>query len=225
MLQVLPLALAAAVYPTLLAGVIVILSRPRPVRLLVGFLVGGMLVSVTAGLLIVDGLQNGADIRTSGNATRPIVDIVAGLVSLSVAWAAWRGHLSRLGDWRRRRRPPKPGPNWTDRALGGGSVPVAFAVGVALNLPGIWYLAALADIAEADPSPAVEVLVIIVFNLIMFMLVEIPLVFYLVNPERARSLVDLGSRWARSHSTQVGVTIASIVGTYLVVRGVVAAVS
>jgi hypothetical protein len=40
------LALAAAVYPTLLAGVIVILSRPNPLRLLGGFLLGGMTISI-----------------------------------------------------------------------------------------------------------------------------------------------------------------------------------
>ena len=53
MLTILPLAFAAALYPTLLAGVIVILNRPTPKPLLVGFLLGGLLISVTAGLIIV----------------------------------------------------------------------------------------------------------------------------------------------------------------------------
>ncbi|MGZ4286700.1 MAG: hypothetical protein ACXVW5_21095 [Solirubrobacteraceae bacterium] len=41
MLSILPLAFAAAFYPTLLAGVIVMLTRPAPRPLLVGFLLGG----------------------------------------------------------------------------------------------------------------------------------------------------------------------------------------
>ena len=41
MLTILPLAFAAAVYPTLLAGVVAILSRPEPKPLLIGFLGGG----------------------------------------------------------------------------------------------------------------------------------------------------------------------------------------
>jgi hypothetical protein len=38
------LGLAAAVYPTLLAGVILILTQPNPLQMLVAFLVGGMAI-------------------------------------------------------------------------------------------------------------------------------------------------------------------------------------
>lgn len=224
--HVLLLALAAALYPTLLAGVIVILSRPRPVRALVGFLAGGMTVSIAAGLAIVRSLESSGAVG-SGNATRPVLDLVAGTLSLAIAWAVWRGHASRLAAWRRARRPPRENPraSWTDRALGRGSVGIAFAVGVILNLPGVWYLAALADIAHADASLPAELLAIVLFNVIMFLLVEIPLVFYLVDEQRARSLVDSGSSWIRSHSQQVGMVVACVVGTWLVVKGTLAAVS
>ena len=43
------LALAACVYPTLLAGVILILAHPRPLRMLLGFLAGGLTISMIAG--------------------------------------------------------------------------------------------------------------------------------------------------------------------------------
>jgi hypothetical protein len=51
------LALAAAVYPILLAGVIVILARDKPARQLAAFLAGDMLISITAGLIIVFALD------------------------------------------------------------------------------------------------------------------------------------------------------------------------
>jgi hypothetical protein len=51
------LALAAAVYPALLAAVIVLLARDKPARLLAAFLAGGMLMSITAGLIIVFALD------------------------------------------------------------------------------------------------------------------------------------------------------------------------
>jgi hypothetical protein len=225
--HVLLLALAAALYPTLLAGVIVILSRPRPVRALVGFLAGGMTVSIAAGIAIVRSLKDSGAVVGSGNVARPVLDLVAGTLSLTIAWAVWRGHASRVADWRRARRPPRENPrgSWTDRALGRGSMGVAFAVGVILNLPGIWYLAALADIAHADASIPAELFVIVLFNVIMFLLVEIPLVFYLVDEARARTFVDSGSSWIRSHSQQVGIVVACVVGTWLVVKGTLAAVS
>jgi hypothetical protein len=45
MASLIPLALAAAVYPTLLAGVIVLLARDRPTPLLGAFLAGGVLLA------------------------------------------------------------------------------------------------------------------------------------------------------------------------------------
>jgi hypothetical protein len=226
MADVFLLALAAAVYPTLLAAVIVILARPHPVRRLVGFLVGGMAISISAGLVIVSSLRSSGSVARSGSATRPAIEIACGVVSLAIAWAVWRGHLTRMAAWRRSRHPQRRrGPSWTDRALGGNSVIVAFAVGVALNLPGVWYLAALTDIAAAEPSVRVEVLMIVLFNVIMFLLVEIPLVFYLVDEERARQLVDSGQQWARVHSQQLAVGVASVVGVWLVAKGIAHAVS
>jgi Sap-like sulfolipid-1-addressing protein len=225
MAQVVVLALAAAVYPTLLAGVIVILARPRPVRKLVGFLLGGMTISIAAGIAIVSSLRGSGAVAGTSDVTKPAVDIVAGVASLGIAWAVWRGHLARVAAWRRRRRPRKPGPRWTDRALGRSSGLVAFMVGVVLNLPGIWYLAALTDIAAADISFAEELFLIVLFNVIMFLLVEIPLAFYLIDEERARRLVDAGSRWARAHSAQLGIGVACVVGVWLVAKGIVGAVS
>jgi len=225
MAHVLVLALAAAVYPTLLAGVIVILARPRPVRKLVGFLLGGMTISIAAGIAIVGSLRGSGAVAGAGTATKPAVDIVAGVGSLAIAWAVWTGRVARLAAWRRKRRPPKPGPSWTDRALGHSSMLVAFVVGVVLNLPGIWYLAALTDIAAADISFAHELLLILLFNVIMFLLVEIPLAFYVIDEERARRLVDAGSRWARAHSSQLGIGVACAVGVWLLAKGILAAVT
>ncbi|HEX6460811.1 MAG TPA: GAP family protein [Thermoleophilaceae bacterium] len=219
------LALAAAVYPTLLAGVIVILSRPNPVRLLLGFLAGGMAVSVIAGVVIVTSLRGSHAVVPSNHATRPAIDIAAGVVSLGVAVALLRGRFSRVAEWRERRRTKERGPSWTDRALGRGSTLVAFGVGVLLNLPGVWYLAALADIAAAELEPAEELLLILGFNVVMFALVEIPLVFYLVDAERARKFVELASGWVHSHARQAAATVAAVVGVWLVAKGIAGAVS
>jgi hypothetical protein len=89
------LALAAAVYPTLLAGVILILSQPRPLRMLLGFLAGGYIISMIAGIAIVRAVESSGAVDTSHHSTKPIVSIVAGALSLSVAWGIWSGAINR----------------------------------------------------------------------------------------------------------------------------------
>jgi len=218
------LALAAAFYPALLAGVVMILMRPRPAKLLLAFYIGGMLVSVSFGVAIVRWLHDSGIVQPSNHVTRPIVDIVAGVLSLGVAAAVWRGRMDWISERRARRREARPErPSWTARALGRESMLIAFAVGVVLNLPGVWYLAALADIAEAKLSVADELALILGFNLVMFLLVEVPLLMYLFDPLGTQRRVEAFSAWIQGHVRQIAVTIATGVGVWLITKGIVGA--
>jgi Sap, sulfolipid-1-addressing protein len=60
---------------------------------------------------------------------------------------------------------------------------------------------------------------ILLFNVIMFLLAEIPLVGLLVAPERTGVLVDQMNRWLRDHSRQIAIGICLVLGVYLVARG------
>jgi hypothetical protein len=218
------LALAAAVYPTLLAGVILILSGPNPLRMLIAFLAGGMVISVAAGYAIVKGLASSDVVSKSSSSNKPIVDMVVGAVSLLVAWGVWSGHIRRRA--RKRTRPKrdetgKQGSSVTTRALARGSMTMAFIAGVVLNLPGVWYLDALAGIAKANSSNASALLQILVFNLIMFALVEIPIVAYLVKPQRAGELATNLSEWVHTRSRTIVIVLAAAVGLWLLTKGIV----
>jgi hypothetical protein len=81
------LALAAAVYPTLLAAVILILilTRANPLRMLVAFLIGGMAISIVAGFALVRLPEASDAVSKSHSASKPIGDIVIGAASLLVA--------------------------------------------------------------------------------------------------------------------------------------------
>ncbi len=220
------LALAAAVYPTLLAGVIVILTQPRPPRMLFGFLAGGLTISMIAGIAIVRALESSGAVDTTHHSTQPVVSIIAGALSLLVAWGIWSGAINRgLRKHKRAKRkrdpdaPPKP--SITSRALSRGSITMAFVAGLVLNLPGVWYLEALTEIARAMPSSASALLQLLVFNVIMFALVELPIVAYVVNPEGAASLVQRASERAHEHSREVAIGLAATVGMWLIVKGIV----
>ncbi len=218
------LALAACVYPTLLAGVILILAHPRPVRMLLGFLAGGLTISTIAGIGIVRAIESSGAVGRSNHTTKPVVSIVLGSLSLLVAWGIATGALSR-GLRKHRRSKPEPAtprkPSMADRALSRGSIAMAFVAGLVLNLPGVWYLDALTEIAKAMPSTASALVQILVFNVIMFALVEVPIVAYLINPQGAAGLVERASNWGHRHSREVAIGLATVVGVWLIVKGII----
>jgi Sap, sulfolipid-1-addressing protein/Penicillin amidase len=185
--ELLPLALAAALYPPILAMVVVILARPSPRNLLLAYVLGALLVSIAVGLGIVAALNAGNAVGGSDRTVNPTVDIAAGLGAYFVAWILLTDRDRQLRERRARRRAEKADGRdpWSRRVLERDSVRLTFLLGVVLNLPGASYLVALKDIAAADQSTTTQVLEIVGFNLIMFVLAEIPLVSYTLRPERA----------------------------------------
>jgi hypothetical protein len=226
-LRVFLLALAAAVYPTLLAGVIVLLSRPRPVSQLTAFLVGGMTCSVIAGLAILAVLDGSGQFDRHSQTGYPVANIVLGVISLTAGSALATRRPRRLAERLDLRLPHKPAaddrPSRTTRILRKGSMPLVVALGAMLNLPGIWYLAALAEISTSTVGTAGAVLLVLGFNVVMFTLVEVPLLGFLVAPDRTRATVDDFNAWLRDHKRQVAAGVAIAVGIYLVVKGITAA--
>jgi Sap, sulfolipid-1-addressing protein len=217
--DVLVLAAAAAFYPALLAGVILILTRPNPKRQLAGFLVGGMVASVTCGLLILSALEGTGVAVPSHRDVGAAAYLAAGALSLAVAAAVWRRRAAPP----RRPKPPRQEPSRVDRLLGRGSLPVAVLVGAGLNLPGMWYLIALDRIGEGDYGAIEELLLVLAFNVIMFTLVEVPLAWYVVSPDGAEAAVGRFDAWLRANSRALAAVVAAGVGAYLVTRGLVLA--
>lgn len=233
MLNVLALACVAALYPTLLAGVIVMLTRPDPRPLLVAFLLGGMLISVSSGLLILY-VVNGAFTTTQQKSASPKIDLIAGILSLILAGVLWaRRDTDHLGDHkaltpeqtttrtRRRRKARRSRKPLTKRMLGHDSAKAAFAVGLILNLPGIWYLVALKDIAKDHDAILTAVLLILLFNAIMFLLVEVPLIGYLINPTGTEARVQRFQTWLGTHGRLLATIAALAIGVYLIIKGIV----
>jgi hypothetical protein len=146
---------------------------------------------------------------------------VAGGLLLAVAVALHTGLDRRLR--RRREEPRKPkkeGESWTQRYLARGSPWTAVLVGMALSLPSIYYLTALKDIAAANDGTAERVVLVLAFNLIAFALIEVPLVCFVLAPERTRATLTAINDWVAGHVRQIGEGAALVLGIYLVVRGI-----
>jgi hypothetical protein len=225
-MDLLLLAFEAALYPTLLAAVVLLLAQPRPVRLLGAYLGGGMVISIGLGLAIVAALQDSHAVGGSQSATSWVADLVVGGLALRfavvlVTHADVRLKARRAGH---RRRPPHERQDrepWSQRILSRGSVPLVFAAGVLINVPGAAYLIALKDIAGGDHPVDVVVFQVVLFNLIMFLLAEIPLVGLLVAPERTGALAGRMDAWVSANSRQIAAVVSGAIGVFLVVRGIV----
>jgi hypothetical protein len=63
----------------------------------------------------------------------------------------------------------------------------------------------------------------VLFNLIMFVLLEVPLVGYVVQPERTEVLVGRLAAWLNTNGLKVMGYLAGAVGVGLVVQGAAAA--
>ena len=227
MAHIVVLALAAAVFPLLIACVAIMISRPSPRRLLLAFYAGGMIVSITAGILVLEAFKDSGKVAGSSSShVSAGPSIAAGLIALALAWLM----SSRRGREivaQRRSRHPKPAkddsPSWAERHLSEASAWVAFAVGAVINLPGPFYLLALGEIVNASYSHAQEIGLILLFNLIMFLLLEVPLIGYLVRPEDTARRVEALSTWLNANGLRVMGWLVGLVGLGLIGQGIGAA--
>jgi Sap, sulfolipid-1-addressing protein len=233
LVQLLFLALEAALYPTLLAAVVILLAQPRPRALLAAYYVGGMVMSVGLGLVIVFAAKSSGVLDSPSSGPSWTVDLgVGGLALLAAVALAVRADermrarrarsKAARGKGKQEEKKEKDDREpWSERILARGSVPIVFAAGLAINVPGAAYLIALKDIASYHYSTGVDVLLILAFNLIMFLLAEIPLAGLFLAPERTDEMVDRMNRWLSGHSRQIAIGLLAVLGVFLVARGVI----
>jgi Sap-like sulfolipid-1-addressing protein len=222
--EILLLSLVAAANATLLAAVTVMLFLPSPKRILLGYLAGALLISLTIGFVIVFVVHDSGATNAAQNTISPSMDIALGVIALIVAYVLAGGHDQRLKQRRREKRgeaETEKGPSKVEQLLGRGSVRVSFALGVVLTLPGVAYLAALHELQNLDYGAPVEILVIVGFNLMLLILLEIPLVGYLVAPERTVVEVQRFRAWLTRSGRRMMILGAAGIGVFLLVRGVV----
>jgi hypothetical protein len=221
--ELIPLAIASAFWPILLVVVIVSLRATHPILLLVSFLAGGLLTTITVGLVVIYALQGSSLTGSSQSTFDPTVEIAAGALALLAAAVLWRryGVLPEPPA----ERPADGEPGRLERMLDRGA-PLAFAAGIVFNiLPGVFPLVALKDIAEMDIGFAETVVVLLCFYLIMFAFIEVPLVSYLVAPEWTAQATQRFNAWLDRNTRRVAIGALAGVGVYLVVKGIIGLVT
>ncbi|HYY20608.1 MAG TPA: GAP family protein, partial [Thermoleophilaceae bacterium] len=218
-----------AFYPALLAMVVLILARPNARRLLIAYYLGGLTISFVAGALILEAFKAGHAVGASNRSVSPGVDIFAALLALVIFWVLLTGRDRRLRERRERRKEVKAAKNghsrdpWSARVLERESLGLTFAVALVLNLPGAMYLVALKDIAESKAGTAQTVLWVLLYNLIMFTLIEVPLLGYIASPEATKRRVAAMNAWLGGHGRQIAMGLCATAGAFFLARGLIAA--
>ena len=212
------LAIAAAVYPQLLAVVVVILTRQNPKPLLWACYLGSLLVSISASIVILVIFRSrGSVAGASSHRIGPATYLAAGAIALAVAVfvATRRGRRTRDG--------PTAVARMKSRAqvsLHEGSVVVATAVGALLALPGPFDLLALGRLARGGYAPIAAGAIIVGFTLIKFALIEAPILSYTIDPNGTAAKVNRFSDWMHANKLVVVVAVVGLIGVTLIVKGI-----
>jgi hypothetical protein len=223
MSRVLLFALTAAVNPTLVAATTVMLLLPSPKKLMFGYLLGAYMTSITVGCVIVLSLGESGAVSTTQNSVNPGVDIVIGALFLVIGFVLGTGRDRRYRERRaqkRARQEPKKTPRWQE-ALGKGNPRVTFVVGALLTLPGASYLAALDSIHKLNYGKAEDVLLVVLVNVIMLSLIEIPLLSFTIAPNWTPAALERVKGWFRRHGHTAAFIAVTTIGALLVIQGVV----
>ncbi len=219
MSQVILLAFTAALNPTLVAASTVMMLLPNPVRLMLGYLIGALFTSITLGLVIVFALEDSSAVGTTKNTLSPAATIALGAIALVAAVVLGTDRTRRKPKEREHAKKDKGPPRW-QRALGRGSARITFVVGALLTLPGASYLAGLSRIDKLNYSTPETVAAVVGFNLIMLALLEVPLICFAIAPDWTPKAIDRAKAWIGRHGRRFAVTLLTVVGTLLVLKGV-----
>jgi hypothetical protein len=190
-------------------------------------LLGGVTVALTIGLL--DVLVFHADAISSQKTVSAGVDLAIGLLLLAV------GALVATGRLHGRRKAPVPAADgepekpekkerkdgWAERVLAEPRLGLAMLVGALCGIPGGAYLSGLHILVTSKSSTANQVLGVILFVLIEFLLIIIPFAFLELRPEATKAALKNAQDWLAGHARQLMAYTALILGAYLAISGLI----
>jgi hypothetical protein len=213
------MAVAVSLEPFRIGMTILMINRPRPLLQLLAFLTGGFAMGIAVGVIVLFILRPAVG---SAHFTLPRVQIIVGAVLLINAVVVGTGRLGRgggngcagLASGRL-----EPLATRGRQLLNGRSLWTAGVAGLGIALPSIDYLAVLALIVASGAAASVQVGVLLLFNVVAFGFVEIPLVCYLVAPDRTRAALSALQDWLRTRRRRAVTILLAVVGGVLLAAG------
>jgi type IV secretory pathway VirB2 component (pilin) len=219
-ITLLAMAIAVSLEPFRIAITVVMINRPRPILQLLAFLTGGFAMGIAVGTIALFVLRPALG---SAHFTLPKMQIVVGVVLLINAAVVASGVVGRRanGDGNQADRAPGQLATRTRQLLDGQSLWIAGVAGLGIALPSVDYLAVLALIAASGAGATAQVGALLVFNVVAFGFVELPLICYLVAPDRTRATLSALQHWVRRRRRRDVALLLAAVGGVLIVAGLV----
>ena len=224
LLTIVVMAIAVSLEPFRIGMTVLMLNRPRPQLQLLAFLGGGFAMGMTVGATVVFVLRH--ILLGTTYFTLPRVQILIGALALLAAAALAVKIIADRCSGRNSAQPAcddgSAGPGRlmtrTRRLLDGRSLWVAAVAGLGIALPSVDYLAALAVILASGATVATQLGALLIFNVVAFALVEIPLVAYLIAPQTTRASMGALQNWIRSRRrVEVAFLLAGVGGVLMAV--------
>jgi Sap, sulfolipid-1-addressing protein len=214
LLEILPLALVAAVTPIAVILSIALHETPRPVANDVAYILGGALVYVVLavlGVIVFNGIQN------FGNRGQPStlslkVEVALGALLIAGSAIAFR------------KRQGRKLPARVEKVLASVSPVKAFFLGIVVLSPGIrnltLFFLALTFIAASNLHPVSAAILMLAFVAITLSPPAAPLVVALTRPpDRAREIIGTWSSWLERNGQLVLSLVIFLIGAKLLIQG------
>ena len=208
-ITILVMAVAVSLEPFRIGMTVLMLNRPRPMLQLLVFLCGGYAMGMTVGLVVLFVFRRRP--LESAYFTLPKVQILIGALALLVA-AALAVRSGRVAA-------PAKLSTRVQGLLSRHSLWVSGLAGMGIALPSVDYLAALAVILASGAAAMAQVGALLMFNVVAFSLVQIPLVAYLLAPDKTRASMGALNDWIRSRRRAEVATLLAGVGCVLLAVG------
>jgi len=230
------LGLTVSIEPTRLGLIALLLTRPRPIRHLIVFQLTGLTISLTVGFTVLFVFHH--SFFGHSNVSPAPLQIAFGVVLLLLA-AVLASNIP-LDRFSRQKVPSSGGaddpaapaatPAPTTRRghllrrvrrfLKGESSALSASIGAATAMPSIDYFVLLAIII-ASKAPALEqALALLTFLLLAGAGASIPLLSFIVAPEKTRVWVQNLSTWIRRRTRKQAGLFVGVVGALLIAIGV-----
>ena len=233
---VLMLSVVAAIDPVRIGIVALLISRPRPMLKLLTFWLGGMAAGIAAPLVVLLVLRDftlsvaRVAVPAVSNPIVAHIQVAIGVLAVSVAT------LIAARSWARQRAPaPVTGgeasvlvlepitPTEPSRLsirgqLEGGSLAMAFVAGLGLATPPAEYLATIVSILASGATATAQVGAALMFTLVAFTVVEVPLISYPATPAKTLAVVQRLNNWISARRQAIPAVVGAL-GFLFVVTG------
>jgi threonine/homoserine/homoserine lactone efflux protein len=213
--RVLPLALGAALSPTMLTvSVLILSSRTRPRTRAVLYTLGVLTIIVALTVLGLTVLDRFADQHPTATerAVSDGVDLALGIVLLALAL---RTVL--------RPRDPTQHPKPKKAHDAGGGLLSAFVLGLVVMATNVTtivlYIPIMKDIGRSSVSDADQLVVVLVVLVIVTLPATLPLALSVIAPDASRGALVHVQDFVQHHQHTIVLVVEAIFGVYLVAKG------